>query len=250
MSTAQRQRAADKADLRRARAAAAMAEQQAAERRRKVRRGLLAGALAVALLAVLAVAVQTSRSAGQSTGATPPSATVEGAFLVGQDTAPVTVTIYADFLCPACQRFEQSAGPMLDGWVEEGTVQVAYHPISILDRASTTRYSTRSAAASAAAAEAGHFREFATALYDQQPAEGGKGLSDGELVEIGRSVGIDDPAFEDAVRDRRYTGWVGRATDLATEAGVTGTPTVLVDGQPLADNDPATLQAAVEAASG
>jgi protein-disulfide isomerase len=250
MSNAQRQRAHDKAEQRRARAAAVLAEQRAVERRRRARTVTLAAALGVALLVVVGVAVQASRTGSSTTGATPPSATEAGAFVVGDAAAPVTLSVYSDFLCPACKAFEEASGATVDELVEAGAVRLEYHPISILDRASSDRYSTRSASAAACAAEAGALRPFSEALFAAQPAEGGTGLSDGRMVELGRSAGIDDDGFAQCVEDRRYAGWVARSTDAASRAGVTGTPTVLVDGQQLQSWDPASLRAAVEAAAG
>jgi protein-disulfide isomerase len=250
MSTEQRERAASKAEARRRRAAAVVAERKAAERRRRTR--LVAGAagLVVALLVVVGVAVQSSRTGSEQVGSSPPSATADGAFVFGAAEAPVTVTVYSDFLCPACKGFEEASGPTLDELVEAGTVRLEYHPISILDRASSTQYSTRAAAASACAAEAGEFRPFASALLAQQPGEGGDGLPDARLVEIGRSVGIEGDEFGTCVDDRRYRGWVTRSTETASRSGVTGTPTVLVDGEQLGSWDAGSLRAAVEAAAG
>jgi protein-disulfide isomerase len=129
-------------------------------------------------------------------------------------------------------------------------VTVVYHPIAILDRYSTTEYSTRSAAASAAAAEGGKFLAFHDALYAQQPPEGGPGLDDAKLIEIGRSVGLTDPAFADAVTKGTYRGWATTVTDTASARGVTGTPTVLVGGKKLDRPTPEALSAAVTAAAG
>jgi protein-disulfide isomerase len=250
MSTTSRQRAVDKNEARRRRAAAAMAEQKAAERRRRARNVALGAGLAVVLLVILGIAVQASRTGSSEQGATPPTATADGAFVVGEGAAPVTVQVFSDFLCPACKAFEQQSGPVLDALVDDDTVRLEYHPISILDRASSTQYSTRSASASACAAEAGALRPYSEALFAQQPGEGGAGLPDSRLVEIGRDVGIDDAGFAECVEDGRYRGWVTRSTESASRSGITSTPTVLVDGERLASWDPASLRAAVEAAAG
>ena len=237
------------AEARKARAAAAMAEQRRRERQRRARVVAIGAALAVALLVVLGVAWQSSRTTSASTGATPTSATASGGFVVGVPAAKVEVRVYADFLCPVCGQFEQSTGPTLDSLVQAGTIRVEYHPIAILDRASSTQYSTRSASAAACAAEADKFRPFAEALYREQPAEGSAGLTDARLVEIGSSVGITGKDFASCVNDHRFTGWATRVTDSASKAGIVQTPTVLVNGTPLADRSPAGLQAAVAAAA-
>ena len=174
-------------------------------------------------------------------GATP---TGDG-IVVGR--GPVTVDAYIDFLCPFCREFELSAGPTLNGLVAGGQISLVYHPMSFLDAASTTRYSSRAAAASGCAADGGKFAEYAHALFASQPPEGGPGLSDDELVKLGASVGLAGEPFESCVRSGRYLDWPSYVTSAATDRGVTGTPTVLVGGVPVAPDGPA-IAAAVSAA--
>ncbi|OBI99884.1 hypothetical protein A5624_09370 [Mycobacterium sp. 1482292.6] len=69
------------------------------------------------------------------------------------------------------------------------------HPMNFLDTASTAHDSTRAAAAAAAASDARRFREYARALFEYQPPEGGPGLTDDELIILGRTIGITDPSF-------------------------------------------------------
>ena len=106
-------------------------------------------------------------------------------------------------------------------------VTVQYHPIAILDRASNgTEYSTRAAAASAAAAEGGKFAEYHQVLFANQPAENSDGLTNAKLIELGKSVGLTDAEFADAVTGKTYWAWAAKVTDTASSRGVTGTPTV------------------------
>jgi protein-disulfide isomerase len=165
-------------------------------------------------------------------GAIPAGATPEAdAVLLGD--GPVLVDAYVDFLCPYCRQFEDAAGDTLDAMVANREIRLAYHPLGFLDRLSTTRYSSRSAAASGCAADSGRFRSYALALYANQPPEGGAGLSDDELVEIGTTVGLADPAFAQCVASGVHLPWVGHLTERAIERGVDGTPSVYVAGDPV-----------------
>ena len=226
-----------------------VARQRAAEKRRTVTLWTTVAVIAVLIAAGLigwaALAGQDDRTV------TTPTAAVDGgtAFAVGD--GPVTIDIYEDFMCPICGEFESQSRATLQRLVTDRKVTVRYHPIAILDRYSNgTEYSTRAAAASAAAGAAGRFREYHEALFARQPAEGSDGLDDAQLVEIGRSVGLTDAAFADAVRDRTYTGWAARITETASGRGVTGTPAVLVAGSRLDNPSPAALEQAVAAAAG
>lgn len=209
-----------------ARSEKARLRREAEERaRRRRRNGLVVGTV-VAVLAVV----------------------VDGGVVTGESSAPVTVTVYADYLCPFCARFEGEVSPWLDEQREAGEVAVDYRPISILDNASSTRYSTRAANAAACVADTSpdSFADVNVALFAAQPPEGGPGLPDEDLVRIAEDAGATD--VEACVADRTFTDWVATVTDQASRDGVTSTPTVLVDGEPVEASLEA-VQAAVEAAA-
>jgi protein-disulfide isomerase len=159
----------------------------------------------------------------------PADATPEGDGVVIGD-GPVRVDAFIDFLCPYCRRFELSAGSALARLVADRRASVAYHPMNFLDEASTTSYSTRAAAASGCAADRRRFPDYAHALFVHQPPEGGPGLSDAELAELGREVGLRDEPFAACLSDAPYLDWPPYVTARAVAAGVSVTPTVLVDG--------------------
>jgi protein-disulfide isomerase len=153
------------------------------------------------------------------------------AVLVGD--GPVRIDAFIDFLCPYCKQFELSAEDALAKLVSDGHAALAYHPMNFLDEASTTNYSTRAAAASACAADQGYFMQYAHALFAAQPPEGGPGLSDTDLIELGREVGLDDASLSACVAAGRYLDWPPYVTARAIAAGVSATPTVLVAGEPV-----------------
>jgi protein-disulfide isomerase len=163
------------------------------------------------------------------------------AILLGEGT--VTLDAYVDFLCPFCRMFEEQSGPLLDELVEEELITLAYHPLGFLDRASTTRYSTRASAASHCAEDAGRFRDYSRSLFANQPPEGGPGLSNEQLIRLGAAVGLDE-TFAACVTAGRYVPWSEHVTQSAIERGVAGTPTVLVDGRQV-PHDPRAIAAAV-----
>ena len=158
----------------------------------------------------------------------PAGATPEGDGVVVGD-GPVLVDAFIDFQCPYCRRFELASGPALASMATDHRISLAYHPMNFLDQASTTRYSTRAAAASGCAADQDRFLDYLHALFVDQPPEGGAGLSDAELVALGQSVGL-TPGFADCVGQGKYLDWPPYVTARAGEAGVEATPTVLVAG--------------------
>jgi protein-disulfide isomerase len=227
-------------------AARVVREQMARERRR---RRTLWTAVIAAIVVVLAGVVGYGIYASQKPSAfnTPQRASADATGIV-EGAGPVTVDVYLDFLCPHCKAFEQEANATLQRLASENKATVVYHPIAILDSASTTEYSTRSAASSGCAADQGKFVQYSTVLFDRQPAEGGPGLSDDELIQAAGSAGIVDPQFAQCVRNGTYKSWVTHTTDGASRAGVTGTPSVFVAGKQLAQPSSASITAAVDAA--
>lgn len=226
-------------------------EEAAQRRRRTVIGGSVAGVLVVVALLVVIV-IQVQRTSTSAEAVAPAGVGDDGqSFLVGPADAPVTVEVYEDFVCPACGQFEALTGPTLAALAEEGAVQVRYRPIALLDQYSTDKYSTRSLNAAAVVADAAGvegFLQFHEALFAQQPREGGPGLSDDTLIELAGEAGATGADVADAIRDLRFGDWVEQVTDAASKAGVNSTPTVLVDGEQLADRSPQGLSAAVAAA--
>jgi protein-disulfide isomerase len=238
-----------KSNRERAKAKRVVQEQLAKERRRRI---TLWTSLGVVVLLIVVGGfgwmVATSQETAKTAGLTTPSVAVdEGtAFAVG--TGPVKIDIYEDFICPACGQFEAGAGATIDQLVAANKVTVQYHPIAILDHTTSTEYSTRSAAASAAAAQGGKFSEYHEVLFANQPEEGTAGLDDAKLIELGKSVGLTDAAFAEAIDKGTYKAWATKVTDTAAARGINGTPTVLVGGKALDRPTPEALTAAVAAA--
>lgn len=170
------------------------------------------------------------------------------AVLIGE--GPVQVDAFVDFLCPYCKKFELSAADDLGKLVSEGQARLAYHPMNFLDEASTTNYSTRAAAASACAADQGRFVDYAHVLFVAQPPEGGAGLSDTDLIELGREAGLDSASFTACVSAGTYLHWPPYVTAQAIAAGVSATPTVLVAGAPVNATGKAIAAAVSQAADG
>lgn len=230
------------------RAAAARAE---ARRRSLVILSAVVAVLVVAVGATILVRTASHEKAVQTAASTPSNLT-DGGILVGQASAPVTITTYEDFQCPACKSFEDENAAQLDEWVKAGTVKVIYRPVSILDRYSSTEYSTRSlnAAASVVTASPTAFPAFHKLLFANQPAENTAGLTDAQLVDFAKQAGADATAVEAALAARTYDPWVAKVTEDFSKAGYTGTPTVLVNGTKLEDWSAASLADAVKKAQG
>lgn len=161
---------------------------------------------------------------------------------------PVIVEDYIDFICPHCKTFHDEAKDTIQQLIDENKITLVQHPVAYLDRFSTNRYSTRATAAVGCAADDGKFSEYVDVLFANQPAEGGPGPDDGELIRLGLQAGLTDN-FSQCVKDKRYVTWAKKVSDDGGKAGVTGTPTVFVNGKKV-QASAAAIVAAVNEAGG
>lgn len=222
-------------------------------------RGGLAPAVAVLLLVLVAggtTTVHVQRLGSADPAADVPQGTV-GRFGIprGAPDALRRVTVFEDFQCPFCRQLEEVLGDTITGYVEDQSIRVVYRPVAFLDTASTTRYSSRATEAAACVQDLGGPAAYLAMhglLFAHQPAEGGAGLSDEQLVRLAGRAGASESATRACLADDRYVDWVAAATDHASRQGVTAIPLMLVDGRPIdftGDDDPvAVFERAVSAA--
>ena len=144
---------------------------------------------------------------------------------------PVKVIAYIDFICPVCKQFETAYGESLTNLRNEGKISVEYRALGFLDRQSTTNYSSRAANAAACVVNTSpeKYAEFFDLLFERQPAEGGAGISDNDLKKMATEIGAAN--IDSCIDSKQFRPWVKVATQEAAAIGVTGTPTVFIDGK-------------------
>jgi len=211
----------------------------------------VAGVLGLAVVIGL-VLLLTQRS-GTSEAATYDVASAGGVVTLGDASAPVTLDIYEDYLCPGCKAFTERDHDELTAALNEGAITVRFHPIAILNGQTTPPgYSTRAANAALCAADAGIFPAYHDRLFAQQPNEGGPGLTDGELIAFGTQLGA-GPDFAECVTSGSNARSIGAETEKAVgdpnlqTNGRFGTPTVAVDGKKVSISSSGWLDEVIEA---
>ncbi|MET3923388.1 DsbA family protein [Arthrobacter sp. UYEF20] len=154
---------------------------------------------------------------------------------------PVKVVLYVDFICPVCKSFEAQYNESLTSLRNEGKITVEYRPLGFLDTRSTTNYSSRAANAAACVVNESPetYADFVNTLFGKQPAEGGAGLSDAELKKMATDVGA--KSIDTCVDDKTYRPYVKYTTAEASAIGVSGTPSVFVEGKQWGKGDSAQI---------
>jgi len=118
--------------------------------------------------------------------------------------------------------------------IDEGKLQLQYHPLAFLDRNSSTKYSTRAANALYVVLDASGpkvAKKFHDLLFANQPEEGSAGLTDSQLVDFAVQAGASKSEVESGIKNGEFESWVAKGTDQASKDHVTGTPTVRIDGK-------------------
>jgi protein-disulfide isomerase/uncharacterized membrane protein YphA (DoxX/SURF4 family) len=234
----------------------AMLEARRKEARERTLYVNLSLGIVIVLVAIIGIGVQSGRAKiGGDVTAT--NASAANGVVYGKKAA-ATVDVYEDFQCPNCLVFEQSVGATLDKDVKANLAQVRFHTMSFLDASSNgNRYSTRAANAGICASDISvdFFVKYHNYLYGKdksgaqiQPKEGTNGRTDGDLITYADAVGMtaaQKTTFSTCVQTEQHKALVEAITEKASQRGVTGTPTVYINGKKLSDTSLKSVEAAI-----
>jgi protein-disulfide isomerase len=230
-----------------------LAEEQAqrarAARERQLR--MLGGVLLVAV-AIIAAAIAISSSGGSSNSKValhPLSAQAKqqsnqvASFLagipqsgnvLGNPSAPVTMTYFGDLECPVCQAF--TLGNDGGGWpqfvtneVKTGKVKVVYNAFETATRDPNV-FKTQQAAA-LAAGQQNKFWNFAELFYHEQGQEGTGYVTPAYLTGLAQQIpGLNINKWESDRTASNLQSEVVSQINNGTARGITGTPTLIITG--------------------
>lgn len=158
----------------------------------------------------------------------------------GNEDADVTIDVYADYLCPACQQFEEAFGEQIEEYVEAGQLQVRNYLVPMLaERSNPQGYSLDAANAAVCAADEEEFTPYHQTLFAEQPGPNDV-YGTGELVELGQDLGITGEQFTTCVTEGTYNQQLqAQFQEISTDESLHqdvgdgpgfSTPTVVHDG--------------------
>jgi protein-disulfide isomerase len=215
-----------------ARERARLAAEQAAARKRDQR--ILMAVIVGFVLVAVAVGIgfqawRTSRSPSvapsSSASASPVTITNGQPIVLGPSQGAATIALYEDFHCPHCAEFEEQFGPVITQAQQSGAARVELYPMAFIDNGSVA-----AANAMACAAEAGFGQNYYLGLFANHTLQ----WSDEQLIELAAKVGgSPTAAFQTCVTSKAHADWVSSIGAVAERNGVTVTPTMLINGQPV-----------------
>lgn len=148
---------------------------------------------------------------------------------VGAADAPVVITMFSDYYCPYCLRFNTDVEPQLvKEYVDKGLVRLEWNDVPLHGK-----NSLEAAKAARAAAEQNKFWEFKDALFERVSTLGeDEHLSTDDFVKLAKDVQVPDVEkfTKDATGDR-YDEAIENAQQYAQSIGITGTPSFFVGTQ-------------------
>ncbi len=212
-------------------------------------------------LALLATTLTGQESAAEFAPSTVSSAageyetgrTEEGFYYKGNPDAPVTVIEYADYQCPHCADFSESVfyrETLPNEYLTTGQVQYIFHDFPLSP--STNAMVASQASYCAGDQEATAFWEMHNRIFEAQSQWAGMPRASAvtRFADMVEEAGLDRAAFETCMADGTYEALVTDAARSATQAGIPGTPTFVVNGNQVnALQLPGAIQAAVAANS-
>jgi protein-disulfide isomerase len=207
-------------------------QRTAATGRRGFRLGLgsltLIGVIGGLVVIAAAIALGASPKAPPSSVAlvhAPAGIPVDGLAL-GRADAPVTIDLFEDFQCPACESWGRGVFPRLvANELTAGTVRIVFHNLAFIGPESVA-----AAHAAYAADRQGRFWDLWATLYANQGRENGGAFSRARLVEMAGGLGLDVARFEADMDSPGAASALAGSIGEADAAGVSSTPTLIIDG--------------------
>jgi protein-disulfide isomerase len=191
---------------------------------------LLLGAVALAGIGALVYQMGKPSSVSIPVNVTVLAADTAGfrGYLIGSDSAPVEVSVFADYQCPACGQFENVQWPAVQQQlISTGVVRWRYRDFP-LDMHPHARVAAHAAAC---ANEQGKFWEMHERIYQNQgewsPARNAAGM----FSDYAKALGLDVAAYDACMKSAKFAGRIQASVDEGNKLGVAGTPTFLIGGR-------------------
>jgi protein-disulfide isomerase len=149
-------------------------------------------------------------------------------YVLGQETAPVEISEFADYQCPACQEFETIQFPAVrQQLIETGQVRWRYRdfPLEMHPHARVAAH------AAACANEQGKFQELHSLIYARQPEWSPARNAAGKFSDYAGEAGLDVARYDECMKSARFAGRIQASVAEAVKLGVGSTPTFLIGGR-------------------
>lgn len=185
-----------------------------------------------AALVVLAVIWPQLRPVGEIIPVTPADWPDADGLSLGDPNAPATIDVFEDFQCPACRNFTENTEPLVvQNLVATGKARYVFHNYPFIDDQSARKESDQAANAAMCASEQNEFWDMHSILFANWNGENLGAFSDRRLQAMAESIELDMDAFNSCFNANKYEAEIQSDLQLGQEMGVSGTPSIFVNGQ-------------------
>jgi len=192
----------------------------------------IVGIAAVIVLAVVLIVAFSNRPSSIAVAAPDVQADWVNGDVMGDPNAPVTIEAWEDFLCPACRQWTTTVEPQIvEQYIKTGQVKLEFRQFPLSSHAPG---STMSAMASLCALDQGAFWTYHNRLFLAQD-EGQAGYTIDALVRYADELGLDSRALLECMSSQKYRDAVTASANEAVSRGYGATPTIVVNGEPMAN---------------
>ena len=145
----------------------------------------------------------------------------------GKADAKVTIVEFSDFECPYCSRAVSGVEKLVESYPDDVRVVFMHFPLGMHPRA------LPAAIASQCANQQGKFWSYHDKLFENQAQ-----LTDEKFEAHAKEAGLDVEKFKACVGDPKTEAFVKKDMAQGTEAGVEGTPSFFINGEPYSGGVP------------
>lgn len=145
---------------------------------------------------------------------------------LGKDNAPLQITEWFDFQCPACKNYESVMRFVLRDFADTGKARLIFKNMAFLGPESKL-----AANAALCGHEQGKFKEYLDKLYENQGNENSGVFNKNFLKNLGGQIGLDAEKFNACVEAGKYNGQVAEELRESRVSGIKGTPTLILNGK-------------------
>ncbi len=192
--------------------------------------------IAGAALLVLAVASTQKQAVENIVPVAPLELPNRDGLTIGNPDAKVMIDVFEDFQCSACKYFSENTEPLIIQYLAEpGKARLTFHNYPFLDGPDINGGASDQAAnATMCANEQGKFWEMKASIYANLGGES-QGSSNRRLEAMAESIGLDVTSFNNCFDANKYEENIQADYEYGQELGVSGTPSVFVNGVRVGD---------------
>ena len=151
---------------------------------------------------------------------------VAGEPFKGAEKAPLTVVKFEDFQCPFCKQVQPTFNELLSRY--NGKVKLVHKDLPLESLHPQAR---QAAEAARCAYEQGKFWEYHDKLYATSPKASGD-----DLKSYAKEVGLNVDSFDRCFTSGKYKAVVQQDLNEGVQLGLTGTPTIFINGREISGN--------------